>query len=57
MDRTLIFSLLLGAIMALVGLVAAIICIINYGFENMLTIIFFAVFVVGLIIVGLIWSQ
>jgi hypothetical protein len=57
MDRTLIIGVIIGIILALAGLGAAIICIINYGFGNALTIIFLAVFFVGLLISGIVWSQ
>jgi len=57
MDRTLIVVVMSGIIVALCGLISAIVCIINYGLGNTLTIIFFSVFVVGLLIAGLAYSQ
>ena len=57
MDRRLIVVVLLGLVMALVGLVSAIISFMNYGFDNTLSIIFIGVFVVGIIISGVAWSQ
>ena len=52
-----ILGISLGAITALVGLISAIICILNYGFDNSLSIIFFSIFVIGLLIVGVVWSH
>jgi len=57
MSTVQIAGIIFGTIVALVGLISAIICILNYGFENVLTIIFVSVFIVGLLIIGLAWSQ
>jgi len=57
MSSAQIVGILLGAIVALVGLISAIICILNYGFDNVLTIIFISLFIVGLLIAGIVWSQ
>ena len=52
-----IVGIALGAIVAIVGLISAIVCVINYGIDNILTAIFFAVFITGLLIVGIVESQ
>ena len=50
-------GIILGVIFAAVGLVSAIISVLIYGLDNPLTIIFFVVFVIGLLTIGLVWSQ
>ena len=50
-------GVILGAVVALAGLISAIICIINYGLDSMATVIFAVIFLVGLLIIGIVESQ
>ena len=52
-----IVGIIVGVIFAVVGLVSTIISVLIYGLDNPLTIIFFVVFVIGLLTIGLVWSQ
>ena len=57
MDRGLIVVVVLGILIALAGLAVGIYGLIVYRFDSMLTIIFFAVFIVGLLVAGIAWSE
>ncbi|MFC1913859.1 hypothetical protein ACFLXF_01115 [Chloroflexota bacterium] len=50
-------GIIVGVIIALVSLVSTVISMISYGLESPMTIIFAAIFIVGLLVVGLAWGE
>jgi len=57
MSEAQIAGVILGAVTAAVGLGLGIVSILNYGLESISVVIFFSVFILGALLVGIIWSH
>jgi len=57
MSEAQIAGVILGAITAAAGLGLGIVSMLTYGLESILVVIFFSVFILGALLVGIIWSH
>ena len=57
MSEAQIAGVILGAITAAAGLGLGIVSMLTYGLESISVVIFFSVFILGALLVGIIWSH